>query len=355
VWSETAAGLCILSGVRIVGLLLILVATVGQAADRAACTTADPSCLEQVPLGPGGRFSLVYRSFPLTVRNPHIQRALIIVHGAGRDADSYFLSGVAGALIAGALENSLVIAPRLASNSGGCKDPLKPGEISWGCGGEQDWRGGGTADGLKVATFDFIDELLRMLARRKVFPNLRVIVVTGHSAGGQFTNRYVAATHVVNGLGVPVKYVVSNPSSYLYLDATRLPAGATCANDGTCTGDFKEYAESQKCANYNRWRNGLEQRAGYATTVSDDDLRRQMASRDVTYLLGALDTLPLFGFDSSCAAMAQGPSRLARGLTYWNYMKSKYGAQHKLVVVPACGHNGRCMYTDRAALPVLFP
>lgn len=184
---------------------------------------------------------------------------------------------------------------------------------------------------------------------------MRVIVVTGHSAGGQFTNRYSAASRGEKGLGVPVKYVVSNPSSYLYLDATRLPAGATCSRDGKCTGEFGEYAERQKCAAYNRWRYGMEQRSGYAATVSDEDLRGQLVSRDVTYLLGAWDTLPVLGFDSSCEAMAQGPSRLARGLAYWNYLRSKYTAQHKLVLVPACGHNGRCMYTDDAALPVLFP
>jgi hypothetical protein len=32
-----------------------------------------------------------------------------------------------------------------------------------------------------------------------------------------------------------------------------------------------------------------------------------------TSLVGEYDTLPLAGFDASCPAMAQGPSRLARG------------------------------------------
>jgi hypothetical protein len=96
-------------------------------------------------------------------------------------------------------------------------------------------------------------------------------------------------------------------------------------------------------------------RTGYAAAVSDDDLRRQLVARDVTYLLGEFDTLPVYGFDGSCPAMAQGTTRLARGVNYWNYLKSKYSAQHKLVVVPACGHNGRCMYTSDASLPILFP
>ena len=75
----------------------------------------------------------------------------------------------------------------------------------------------------------------------------------------------------------------------------------------------------------------------------------------MTYLLGELDTLPLAGFDSSCPAMAQGPNRLQRGLAYGSYMNKKFGAHHKLLVVPLCGHNARCIYTADITLPLLFP
>ena len=53
--------------------------------------------------------------------------------------------------------------------------------------------------------------------------------------------------------------------------------------------------------------------------------------------------------------MAQGPSRLARGKAWAKYVNEKFGAHHKAVVVPMCGHNARCMYGSDAALPVLFP
>jgi pimeloyl-ACP methyl ester carboxylesterase len=313
--------------------------------------------MEKVPLGGEGRYSWIYRSYSLTERNPAIERALIVVHGAGRNADSYFVSGVAGALAAGTLDRSIVISPRLASNHGdGCHDKLDAGEISWICGGGEDWRGGGAADGIAgVTTFHLIDDLVRKLAKREIFPNLRAIVITGHSAGGQFLARYAAASRVDKEIGIPVRYVVANPSNYLYLDNTRLAAGATCSEKDGCTGDFRPYAEGRNCTTYNQWRYGMEGKTGYAAAIPDEDLKKQLVSRDVTYLLGEFDTLPVYGFDSSCPAMAQGPSRLARGITYWNYLRSKYSAQHKLIVVPACGHNGRCMYTADAALPVLFP
>ena len=319
------------------------------------CMAAQENCTEKVNLGPGGRFSIVYRSFSLKAKNPRVERALVVIHGAGRNADSYFLSAMAGALIAGALENTVIVAPRLASNSGdGCQDTLAPGEISWTCGGAQDWRRGGVAadaDGLYA--FDLLDEILRKLARRAVFPNLKTIVVTGHSAGGQVTNRYAASNKVEGELPVPVQYVVSNPSSYLYLDGARLPSGA-CSEKGGCKNQFGEYADGANCVTYDNWHYGMKQRAGYAASLPEERLRSALVSRDVTYLLGALDTLPLFGFDSSCPAMAQGPNRLARGVTYWNYMRAR-GAKHTLVTVPACGHNGRCMYTAGESLGVLFP
>lgn len=335
---------------------LLLVAGAASAAQPAApCTNAGPGCVERVPFGAPGRFAVVYRSLPLTHPDPRVRRALIIVHGAARDAGAYFASGVAAGLIAGALENTVIIAPRFGSGSDGCRDTLAPGEISWTCGGDEDWRGGGMAHGLKVGTFDLVDHLIRLLARRDVFPNLRAIVVTGHSAGGQFTNRYAATTRVEKDIRVPVHYVVANPSSYLYPDAMRLPPSAVCTQHQGCSAAFAPWPKAAECPGYNRWRYGMEQRNGYSAALSDDELRRNLATRDVTYLLGEFDTLPVYGFDSSCAAMAQGPTRLARGIAYWNYLRSRYDARHKLVVVPACGHNGRCMYTADEALPVIFP
>jgi len=60
-------------------------------------------------------------------------------------------------------------------------------------------------------------------------------------------------------------------------------------------------------------------------------------------------------FDSSCPAMAQGPTRLAPGNRSRAYVKTKYNAKHQVVVVPLCGHNARCMFTAEVALPILFP
>ncbi len=305
------------------------------------------ACTEWITFAGGPSRSLVYRTYSLTEKNASITRALVMVHGAGRDADNYFRTAVGAAFFGAALEDTIVIAPRLASNDGrGCKDTLAPNEVSWNC---SSWRSGGPGlSDSKVDSFLFVDEILRRLANKEVFPNLHEIVVAGHSAGGQFVTRYEMANRVHDELGVPITYVVANPSSYAYPDATRPNPEAA---------GFAEFRDARNCTTYDKWPYGLEERAtaGYTAKMSDDQLRKQLVSRPVTYLLGEIDILPLGGFDSSCPAMAQGASRLARGQAFQSLLTTKYGAKHKAIVVPLCGHNARCMFTsDVGARPSSF-
>lgn len=327
--------------------LLILPAAAAHIANAAACIAATPACTEWIVFNGGPSRSLIYRTYSIETRNPNITRAFIMVHGAGRDADNYFRTALAAAFLGGALDDTIVISPRFASNNGrGCRDSLAPNEVSWSCNGDS-WRSGGTAvSDPKLTSYDFTDELLRKLARKDVFPNLKAIVVAGHSAGGQFVTRYEMANKVHDTLGVPVTYVVANPSSYAYLDATRPNAEAA---------EFRPFSDARNCTTYDHWPYGLEGRTGYTAKLGDDQLKKQLAARPVMYLLGEIDILPLGGFDSSCPAMAQGPTRLARGQAFGKFVNQKYGAQHKVTVVPLCGHNARCMFTAEVALPIVFP
>jgi hypothetical protein len=194
-----------------------------------------------------------------------------------------------------------------------------------------------------------------------------MIVLAGHSAGGQFVTRYQMANLVQEKLAVPITYLVANPSSYGYLDALRPSATVLAANVSALgpgyvatlpekpPAPFVPFGDARNCTTYDRWPYGLKDRVGYASRVTDEQLKKQAASRQSTYLLGGLDILPLFGFDGSCAAMAQGPTRLARGLAWSKYVNDNFGAKHEVRVVPSCGHNARCMFTDNIALALLFP
>jgi len=89
--------------------------------------------------------------------------------------------------------------------------------------------------------------------------------------------------------------------------------------------------------------------------MSDEQLKTQLVSRPTTYLLSQVDTLPLGGFDGSPPAMAQGATRRARGEAFVHYLDTRMGGSAKVMIVPECGHNDRCVYTTDAVLPVIFP
>lgn len=347
--------------------LLVPTSAAAQAAQRAPaapCTTATPDCTEWITLGGGPGRSMVYRSFPLDVPNDAITRVVVVVHGAGRDSDNYYRSAMAGAFLAGALQSALVIAPRMASNDGqGCRDTLAPNEISWHCNA---WRSGGASlSQASVTSFDFLDEILKKVARKDVFPNLKGITLTGHSAGGQVTNRYSMTSKVHDTLGVPVTYVVSNPSSYAWPTDERPTGPAAWPLQANAPGfvpaydantpAFRSMGDGRGCADYDQWPYGFKNRTGYSASISDAQLSRQLASRPVIYMLGEDDILPLSGFDGSCSAMAQGPTRQARGQAYAKYANEKLGAKHTVTVVIGCGHNGRCIYTSEPWIAVAFP
>ena len=294
----------------------------------------------------GSTQGFVYSTYSLDERNEPITRALVVVHGAGRNADSYFRSAVAAAQLVNALDDTIVIVPHFASNNGkSCKDRIAAGEVNWTCSGNHSWRaGGGAAANAALTSYDFADEILRKLARKDIFPNLRLIVLAGHSAGGQFVSRYSMANRVHEQLGVPVTYVIANPSSNAYLDGNR-PAAA---------GGVQPFNDAG-CPAYDHWPYGLQQRTGYAARLSQDQLKKQLRERPVTYMVGELDTRPVSNFDSSCPAMAQGQNRFARGKAYTDYIRQDYGANPVFMTIPRCGHSARCMFTADNALPVLFP
>ena len=333
----------------------------GTPAAVAACTTSTTACTEWVMLGGGPARSMIYTSYSLDKPNDRIRRALIMVHGTNRNADHYFATAMAAAFLAGAVDDAVVIAPHLIA----CADRPDVNEVVWSCNGDS-WRSGGASTSHpNLTSFDFADQILRKLANKTVFPNMHAIVVAGHSAGGQFVTRYEMSNRVHDILGVPVSYVVANPSSYSWPAPTR-PTAAGDAEPADARDGWKSEAvhtnftfgpyDSSQCAAYNRWPFGLDDRvSGYTAKISDELLKKQLVSRPTTYLLGQVDTLPLGGFDSSCGAMAQGPTRRARGEAFVKYVNETLGAKHNAIIVSECGHNDRCVYTTDAVREVIFP
>ena len=304
-----------------------------SAAMAGPCTTADKTCMEKVPLG-ANQYFFVYRSQPLTERSANVERVYVLVHGLHRDGDAYFKTAIAAARDSGELDRTLVIAPQYHAVDGTCKDKPEPGETIFSCRG---WSNGNSTKEAPLSSYAALDQLLRMISQRSLFPSLKEIVVAGHSAGGQFAQRYAATNRIDGTLGVPIRYVAANPSSYLYLESWR-----PVANPGA------------SCPQFNRYKYGLEEMTGYPLETGAAAIRSNYPHRNVTYLLGELDKTDEHDMDKTCPAMAQGPFRLQRGLAYFDRLNKTFKTDHKLLCVPGCAHSGECMFRSENGRRAVF-
>lgn len=283
----------------------------------------------------GDRFKVrYYRNYPLGQRNFAVTLALVTIHGRLRRPNRVFRSTIAAAQKVGKLESTIILAPYFMNE----EDRPAPNELYWRKSG---WvRGDRSTRNLpvRISSYEVIDIILQRLGNRRLFPNLKKIALIGHSAGGQFTQRYAAGNQIEEKLsGVGVKYVVANPSSYLYLSDRRfwLSAGTNC--------------------DYNSYKYGLEDRNSYMRRLSAGEIVNQYRQRNVVYLLGDRDVESDRFLSQTCAANLQGPNRYLRGRTYMGYLNLFFRPHnHKMVVVKNVGHNSHAMYTSAQGLTVLF-
>jgi hypothetical protein len=96
--------------VRLISAFLTVCVLAGSAM-AAPCITAKDICTEWVNVGAGHDRVIVYRTFPLDSRNEAIIRALIVVHGAPRNADNYFRGATAAGFLAASLDDTVIISP----------------------------------------------------------------------------------------------------------------------------------------------------------------------------------------------------------------------------------------------------
>ncbi|WP_426134602.1 alpha/beta hydrolase [Pseudomonas sp. PWP3-1b2] len=271
---------------------------------------------------------------------PQVTRALIIVHGRLRNAQTYLQSGEDAAKHAGQAGNTLVIAPQFLNQSDVKRNHLDNGVLRWN---GNDWMAGDASTGPgQISSFGALDQLIKHLGNRKLFPALKEIVVAGHSGGGQVVQRFALTGHdhpMLQTEGISLRYVVANPSSYAYFTPQR-PVKFDVAS----------------CPGFNDWKYGMQHLPDYAKGQSAQQLEQAYVSRDVTYLLGQQDTDPNHpALDKSCEAETQGPYRLIRGHNYFDYLKARHPQlTHKLVEVPGVGHNGDGMFTSPEGEKVLF-
>ena len=289
----------------------------------------------------------VYRSAD-EASDARVSRVVIVLHGRLRDADAYLLSAQR-ALAAADVDASdtLLIVPQFLASADIVAHHLDQETLHWDWTG---WMGGDDAVGpAPISSFDVLDSLVEEVADRSRFASLREVVIAGHSGGAQVAHRYAVvgrAAALLEEQGVHCRYVIANPSSYVYFDKLR-PDG---------DGGFSP-ADENACAGVDTWKYGIHQPPRYASgDASFDVLEQRYARSDVIYLLGESDCDPRHqALDRSCAANAQGPHRLARGLAYFDYLCRRHPQlAHRCWQVPGVGHNGQGMFNSAEGLLALF-
>jgi hypothetical protein len=279
---------------------------------------------------------------------PAVTRAIITVHGVERAADTTrMIAETARANSKLDPESVLLIEPQFLDHFDVVAQHLPTETLHWSRTG---WESGEDAHGpAAISSFAALDAVLARLADRGWFPSLKTVVVAGHSGGGQLVQRYAVAGHgegALDKLGIHVRYLVANPSSYVYFSPER-PAG-----DGFATFD------AAACPTYDRWKYGVN--GGLPPYLGGQDaaaLEAVYAARDVVYLLGTADDNPSHAaLDKSCMAEAQGPNRYARGLAYFRYLQRRRPTDlaHRLLKAPGVGHDGDLMFNSPCGLAALY-
>jgi len=303
--------------------------------DQFPCLNSTSDCLNTLILGSDSEWTFdYYSSFPLdSIWN--VTGAIIVIHGFNRNADEYFDNMLSVVQSLDLEDRIIVIAPDFSTQDDNPDDQ----EILWT---SNSWKVGSLSvyktNKQQLSSFSVIDKIITDLNNEQNYPDLNTILVTGHSAGAQYTYLYSATNPVENTLNnKELLYAVANSSSYLYLNELR-------------EADSNYYIPSD-CNNYNDWPFGLEDRNNYASNSSASEIIDQVIQRNVNYFNGLLDTASLaYG----CEYTLQGANRLDTGQRYFDFLNYYFpNHSHSFNTVSGASHDNREMYLSTEFINLL--
>lgn len=355
---------------RLTALVLAagVLGAVALAPDRELAAQENALCPERYHVEvDGGRLSLPFcANRPIDQADPAVRRIVFSLHGVGTNAGDYYRNMMAAAeRVPGALEETLVIGPKLMTRAFADQNDIGPTDVFWNTSSDRFWgAASGSSErnprGVSISSFELYDRFLADLLDPARFPNLEIVVLAGHSGGGQFMNRYAMSSpfedEVARPRGVHVRYVVGQPSTHTYLTGERVdPSDRTRQRFRVPPAD-----EVEGCAAWDVYGSGLQgiEAWPYLAAVGAERMRERYRDRDVVYLHGMDDSDPEDSqLARGCAAMLQGAHRLERGITYYNYIHHLYGTgnhNHRIAFVPRVGHDHAGMWASEPGLLHLF-
>jgi hypothetical protein len=163
------------------------------------------------------------------------------------------------------------------------------------------------------------------------------------SAGGQFVQRYAMvgrATDELSHTGLDLRYIVANPSSYVYPVAWR-----------------PRQEISKGCPLYNKWRYGMDDIPANISERSKAALVHAYLKLNITYLNGTADNEPNNpSLDRGCEAETQGISRLDRGQRFFAMLSDHFSrpSGQKICYVPGVAHEETKMLVSECSIEASF-
>lgn len=287
-----------------------------------------------------------------TVPANDIKLAVVVVHGAGRNADDYYCAVDAAATLqqAGWDRQSIgLFAPRFWEP----QDDPASGSIFWnGSDPNGVWRFGANSSsvggGTTASSFAVLDQLLARILDRRRYPAVEQLTLVGHSSGGQLVQRYALTTQAADvGSDPRLRFVVANPSSFAYLSPERW------VDQGKPTERLALpplAVRDESCRRYNRWEWGLQpggETAPYVTGLVSTAARQRYitaySQRDVRYLIGGADVCNeamtpgclSHGLETTCMDMLQGYNRRFRAEHYIKHLLAVYLNFNNLLLLHA--------------------
>jgi hypothetical protein len=313
---------------------------------------------------PGTSLRIPYlSSHPINQTNAGIRRVLVMQHGTEDNAVDYFAQARAAAKLAGEQEATLIVSLQLLDV--GKLKSAPPADLLYWTGGR--FWGGSSANASapyprseRVSSFEVLDRILQELtSTAQRFSNLKEIVISGHSGGGQFVNRYAATSQLesTSGLkqrGITMRYVVMNAGTYVYFDAQRFDPATLDLTAGVVTF----VTPPSPASGYNDYGYGLDNLYSYPAQAGRSGILSQYPPRQVAYLNGEADTGSDY-LDTSPEAMYQGANRYERGRIYQEHLRQHFGANqlpaHTFATVAGVGHDAFPMMSSSPGLKALFP
>lgn len=271
----------------------------------------------------------------ISINSPKVERLIISIHSSSYDPDFYVDTIMAiTAEHREMQEKLLIISPAFYRED---KTTLKD-VVIWQT--DPFWGNNRALYQNKEVTlsaFEVLDQLIEYILSSDNFPNIKQIVIIGHSAGGQFVNRYAASNTFMDKYTIPVKFLVMAPSSYLYFSPKR-------ANDENRTHFETPYPKNPA---YNQWGYGVKKLYGFHKkyNVSANKIQKRYPTLKIRYLVGSEDVHLSNTLDMNAEAMLQGLNRKQRAITYYNHLQDHFGSEiiqnQDFFIIDGMGHSAK--------------